>query len=274
MIHLEDFPNEIFLEIFKYFTLSDLFDSFVDLNYRINALLQSINERSLILNKPEDVLHPRVFFFKRNIQHLQIRHPSKVDFQCFPNLRSLTSLFPRDQQLIGLRPKKMPHLTHLTIGFLGIWDCEIMLKLCQRIFSNKFHNLRYCSLWPPAFNDTCTTKTTPTINHIRLQEGTLDDLRVILNVCPNLKRLQVNSNSIEVNTNWYFLRQILVSMFAKVPVQFIHHENIERLEVSFVRYDGMWFEKLDWLFASLFNVKHLVISLCLIQADLERKSVV
>ncbi len=66
-----------------------------------------------------------------------------------------------------------------------------MVRLCRRIISNKFPKLRYCSLWPPAFEIDCSIIQTPLLTHMELKEGNFDDLCVALNSCPNLKYLQV-----------------------------------------------------------------------------------
>ena len=66
-----------------------------------------------------------------------------------------------------------------------------MVRLCRRIISNKFPKLRYCSLWPLAFEIDCSIIKTPLLTHMELKEGNLDDLCVVLNSCPNLKYLQV-----------------------------------------------------------------------------------
>jgi hypothetical protein len=189
--YLEQFPDEIFLEIFKYISLHDLHHSFCKLNRRINYILHSVTGLSLTLNKPEDINDEVVSFFASNIYHLIVRHPNIVRFNRFPSLRSLTSLCPCDRQLSCIKPKDLPNLTHLTLRFTLIWDCEIMIRLCRRIVSNKFPKLRYCSLWPPAFDIDCLIIKTPLLTHVELKEGNFDDLYVILNSCPNLKYLQV-----------------------------------------------------------------------------------
>jgi hypothetical protein len=189
--YLEQFPNEIFLEIFKYIPLDDLYRSFYNLNQRINHILHSVTGLSLTLNEPEDINTEAVSFFASNIYHLIVRHPNIVHFNRFSSLRSLTSLCPSDQQLCRIKAKNLPNLTRLTLGFSLIWDCDIMVRLCQRIVSNKFPKLHYCSLWPPAFDMDCLIIKTPSLIHMELKEGNLDDLCIVLQSCPNLEYLKV-----------------------------------------------------------------------------------
>jgi hypothetical protein len=189
--HLERLPDEIFLEIFKYFSLRDLYRVFCKHNKRINNILHSVTNLSLTLETPDDINDEAVSFFASNTYHLVVRHSNEVQFNYFPSLRSLTSMFPRDRQLRRVRAKDLPNLTHLTLGFMGIWDDDITIRLCRRIFSNNFPKLRYCSLWPPALDIDCLTITTPSLTHVQLQEGNFDDLCVVLNSCPNLNYLQV-----------------------------------------------------------------------------------
>ena len=100
--HLEQFPDEIFLEIFKYISLHDLYHGFYKLNQRINHILHSVTELSLTLNTPDDINDEAVSFFSSQIYHLIIKHPDPIAFKRFPSLRSLKSLIPCDRQLCSI----------------------------------------------------------------------------------------------------------------------------------------------------------------------------
>jgi hypothetical protein len=191
MTHVEHFPNEILLKIFKYMSINDLHDGFYNLNYRFNAIIQLVDNLSLILTKPDDVNDSVVSLFASRIHHLIVEHSHAIDFARFPALRSLTLMLPLDQQLHNLRAKYLPNLTHLTLGFRAVWNSEKVTCLCQQLFANKFPNLRYCSLWPPVMNDFCSIKQTPSLVHIQLKECNFDDVCAVLNTCPNLIYLQV-----------------------------------------------------------------------------------
>jgi hypothetical protein len=188
---LEQVPDCIFFEIFQYISIYDLYRAFSKLNQRINYILQSTIGLSLTLEKPEDINNEAVVFFASRIYHLTVQHPNPVHFNRFPSLRSLRSMFPHDRQLRCIKSKDLPNLTRLTLGFTRVWDCEIMERLCQRIVSNKFPKLRYCSLWPPAFDIDLSIIKTPLLTHVELKEGNFDDLCVVLNSCPNLTYLKV-----------------------------------------------------------------------------------
>ncbi len=172
--YLEQFPDEIFLEIFQYISLYDLYQNFYKLNQRINHILHSVTGLSLILNKPTDINDEAVSFFASGIYHLIVRYSNVIHFNRFPSLCSA-----------------LPNLTHLTLHFTFIWNCEMMEDLCRQIISNKFPKLRSCSLWPPTFDRDCSIIETPLLTHIELKEGNFDDLCVVLHSCPNLKYLQV-----------------------------------------------------------------------------------
>lgn len=66
-----------------------------------------------------------------------------------------------------------------------------MIRLCQRIVSNKFPKLRYCFLWLPAFDIDFSIIKTSLLTYVELKEENFDDPCVLLNACPNLKYLQV-----------------------------------------------------------------------------------
>ncbi|CAF3329820.1 unnamed protein product [Rotaria socialis] len=253
--HLEQSPAEIFLELFKYIPLHQLYYGFYNLNQRINDILHSVTELSLTLNKPEDIDDAAVDFFASSIYHLNVQHSSAVKFNRFPSLRSIVSLLPRDRQLRCIKSKDLPNLTHLTLRFAAIWDCEIMGRVCQRIISNQFPKLRYCSLWPPVFDIESVIIQTPLLTHIELNEGNLDDLCVVLNSCPNLKYLKM-----------------LVSIYAKAPTKPIQSSSVKRLNVSFICGDPNWLDNFDHLLSLLPNIKRLFFHACVVQMDFNRLS--
>ncbi|CAF2396213.1 unnamed protein product [Rotaria sp. Silwood2] len=253
--YLEQCSDEIFLEIFQYISLHDLYRGFCKLNQRINNILHSVTELSLTLDKPEDINDEAVCFFASRIYHLIVQHSNVVHFNRFPSLRSLISLFPHDRQLCCIKTKDLPNLTHLTLGFTAIWDCEISVRLCRRIISNKFPKLRYCSLWPPIFEIDMSIAKTSLLSHIELKEGTFDDLYVVLNSCPNLKYLQM-----------------LVSIYTTSPSKSVKNLSVKRLDVSFIRRDPDWIEKFDQLLSLLPNVKRLFIDVCVMQIDFNQLS--
>ena len=199
---LEYLPDEIFLEIFKYIPLHDLYHGFHNLNYRIDHVLRSLNELSLTLNKPDDINDQVVSFFASRISHLVVRFSKKVSFARFPSLRSLTSLFPHDEQLTCIRPVDLPHLKRLTLGFMAVSKERIILDLCDRLFSNAFPNLLSCSLWPPAFRTDHSTTRNSSITHVQLKEANFDDLCAVLDSCPQLKHLRVWLNDV-TQLHWF-----------------------------------------------------------------------
>src|SRR5579871_6114320 len=49
LIRLEDLPNELLIDIFKYIDVRTLYCSFYNLNYRFNILLKSLTQLCLVL---------------------------------------------------------------------------------------------------------------------------------------------------------------------------------------------------------------------------------
>ena len=208
ILRFEYFPDEIFFEIFKHVPLHDLYHGFYNLNYRINYILHSVNGLPLTLNKPDEINDRVVSFFALRISHLVVRHSKTVHFARFPSLRSLTSLFPNDEQLNCIRSDDLPQLTRLTLGFMAVSDGRIIFDLCERIFSNEFPNLCYCSLWPPAFRNDYPIARTSLITHVQLQEASFDDLCTVLDACPHLKHLQVGLTDVNQLHRFYYCPRI------------------------------------------------------------------
>ncbi|CAF3608033.1 unnamed protein product [Adineta steineri] len=202
---LEQFPDEIFMEIFQYISVHDLYRGLYKLNQRINHILHSITNLSLTLSKAEDINDDAVVFFASRIYHLVVRHQNPVEFNRFPSLRSLTSKFPQDRQLCG--------------------NCDIVDRLCRRIISNK---LRYCSSWPPTFDLNWPIIATPLLTHVKLRDGDFDDLCILLNSCPNLKHLQYllvkrrNVSFIRDDPDWTKKLDQLLSLLPNIKQLFLN----------------------------------------------------
>ncbi|CAF3365854.1 unnamed protein product [Rotaria sp. Silwood1] len=65
---------------------------------------------------------------------------------------------------------------------------------------------------------------------------------------------------------------MLVSIYAKAPSKPIESLSVTRLDVSFIRGDPEWIEKLDQLLSLLPNIKRLFIDTCVIHIDFNELS--
>ncbi|UJR16951.1 hypothetical protein I4U23_003849 [Adineta vaga] len=118
---LEIFPDELFLELFSFIQPIDLYRGFINLNSRINHILNDTYICIHIIN--DDNSHDSqacLNYFAHQIIYLSIDcHPSCLSYEIsllsFPNLRSLHLPLPTDQQCDEITPINLPFLTKLTI---------------------------------------------------------------------------------------------------------------------------------------------------------------
>lgn len=86
MNNLECLPNEIFIEIFQYFNIKELFQAFNNLNYRFNRLIQSLN--NLVFKFYDDTSREKHEFLPY-VDTLVIYSSYHVDFKLFENIHHL-----------------------------------------------------------------------------------------------------------------------------------------------------------------------------------------
>jgi hypothetical protein len=137
---LELFPNEIFIEIFDYLSLDDLYQLFKGLNQRIDQILQSLNNRTLRLQSNyhgKKQIHINRFFAS-NAFALNICGKYHFDFKHFPNLRSITYV---DATHIQLQYLLQSTFCHEKMNYLNVKSDHLSF-LVQYIFSNVFPSLR------------------------------------------------------------------------------------------------------------------------------------
>ena len=77
---LELLPDEILIEIFRYFDARDLFRAFYSLNLRFNELLQTLNDVCLILSIRNREQISTVANFLPYIHTLIVRYKTDVIF--------------------------------------------------------------------------------------------------------------------------------------------------------------------------------------------------
>ena len=161
---LEDFPNEILLEIFDYMRLNDLIRAFYNLNARFNSILFSSNIHLHILypddmetNSNNQKLLTDLIINQRFISRLRLTHDRDIPNKNFINLSHIRSLIldtPTPKLIEQIIPKNFPCLEYLRIGYIS--GKSQSSRLAQDIFSNAFPRLKKCSLNNILDNQQCT----------------------------------------------------------------------------------------------------------------------
>ncbi|CAF3474781.1 unnamed protein product [Rotaria socialis] len=188
MTLLEDLPNELLFDVFEYISARDLYYSFWALNRRINYIVRSLKNLSLIIYKNEPLL---IQTFADKIFRLQVsNHYDIIDIDHFPNLRSLSLYNASDKQLQQIRYDCMPNLMYLFIPIPNI--TESSAKLARNIFSNQLPSLRYADLGIIDVNYISLSSWSPSLRVLCINCTKSIVIRMVLLVCPNLKRFQVN----------------------------------------------------------------------------------
>ena len=187
MNQFECLPNEILLEILRYFNARDLFHSFIHLNARFNQLIQSLPYLSLTLTKQSNSLDR---ISTSLIYTLKIDHTIHVDLNRFPNLHRLILLSPTSNQLKQLVFHSLPVLKHLTIGYEHFLFSSYLTDVCEKIFSNSYPNLVSCYFYEPRITEILPNlSTTNRIRRLKLDNIDFNTYKSILSLCPNLNYL-------------------------------------------------------------------------------------
>ena len=112
-------PNEILLHIFQYFDVRDLYQSFYGLNSRLNAILKSKQNLSVMFSSPDEMDNPYLDLFTKHINKLIVDHSSYINIQLFSSLHSLILNSPSEEQLEQIYNCKFPYLVHLEFGVMN-----------------------------------------------------------------------------------------------------------------------------------------------------------
>jgi len=119
MMNIEIFPDELILDLFEYFDIRELYQSFYDLNHRFNRLVQSKMTYSLITCSADEMDDPLVDRFAKQIAKLVIDHSSYIDFHLFPSLLVLILNSPSTDQLEQIYLCSFPNLIYLEFGIMA-----------------------------------------------------------------------------------------------------------------------------------------------------------
>ena len=203
---LEDLPNELILQLFKYFSTGQIFRSFFHLNFRFDSLIQSSRFLSYSTDAEND---HRCFPF---IRTLIIKTILSYSFQSFPNLHRLILDYLTEDLISQINHLTLPHLDYLSITHrihpLYIED------LHAKIFSDTFPNLTYASIsrirlpsqpWSQTFS----------MKSLQLNEINASIYLAILHACPNLYSLRFK-----------------LSIESKIVSNSVLHPNLKRLMIN------------------------------------------
>ncbi|UJR14520.1 hypothetical protein I4U23_001516 [Adineta vaga] len=183
---LELLSNELLINIFSYLNTSDLFQSFYNLNIRLNSLIQSLKTLHLTLSENTDSIYNHSFF--SHIHSLIFIGNVDIELHQFPNIRRLTLQYPSNNLLNQLHDSNLSHLEYLSIPDILFG----MSSIYQQIFSNTFPNLKSCNLFGFETIETILPWTQTRSLHI-LKIGFIDFhvYKSLLSSCPNLHSLQL-----------------------------------------------------------------------------------
>ncbi|CAF1203501.1 unnamed protein product [Rotaria magnacalcarata] len=185
---LEELPIELFYYIFTFIDIQHLYKAFGELNSRLNHILQSYKNFSLIFDNKVDPLLMNLY--APYVARLIIRTSIHCDFKQFSNLHELVLCIENSQQFAQIQPNVIPNLTRLS--FLLGSAFTLPQELTWDIFSNQFPSLRHVSFGciNVSLRDSWTTS--PSLQFVSILSCKPMCIPAILTVCPNLQHFQVN----------------------------------------------------------------------------------
>lgn len=184
----EDLPNELVFELFSYFTLDELVQLFWNLNRRLNDLLQSLSNLSIIIDgNPSE----SVEIFAEQIRDLKLNTANCLDFSRFVRLQRLELSRATLCHLEQIRADLLPNLTELTL--LTPFYLSLPNDLLNDLFNNGFPSLRRLRLGRVDLmrNFSTSSISSPALEELQLTFIDPNLIPQILFSCPNLRILQV-----------------------------------------------------------------------------------
>jgi hypothetical protein len=112
---LEDLPTEIFLQVFTFFSLEELFKAFSGLNSHIDSVIRLVRGASHVVKYNDVEAINLLQLFSAKISRLVVINVEMVDFTSLINLRSLTLKYGTEKQYDSIRPQYFPMLEILHI---------------------------------------------------------------------------------------------------------------------------------------------------------------
>ncbi|CAF1411572.1 unnamed protein product [Adineta steineri] len=235
---LEHLPNELIIELLKYFKAQELFQSFYNLNIRFNSLIKSLTH--LIYSTKQNDNHILSYPY---IRTLIIDTKIQDQLRYFTNIRRLILDYATDDFISQFNGNILPNLEYLSI-YHKIHPFY-MPDLRTKIFSNTFPNLKYCyisRMRPPCTIQEWTQSLS--LRFLKVNEINSFIYTSILQACPNL----------------YFLK-FKLPIKSKIQSNIIKHMNLKRLIINMNYDDWPWDDTiLEDYFSCVPNLEHFRIS--------------
>lgn len=244
LIRLETLPNELLIDIFKYMGARNLYQSFYNLNYRFNALLNSLTQLCLILwpLKSDNYDH----LFASRVDTLIVHNDVTFTLSQYQNIRHLILSNSKYDQI----SKIMIEGIYLeTISLISPRCFYTTFNIHEMIFSNKFPYLKSCYLttvYSPSFElRQLSWSQSPSLRSLRISSRDSLIHIAILNACPNLYFLELSLYQLDYtpldikphqnlrrlkfilnNLTWSSDKKIFETFFYSIP--YLEHLTIQR----------------------------------------------
>ncbi|CAF2668395.1 unnamed protein product [Rotaria sp. Silwood2] len=251
---LELFPDELFLELFSFINPIDLCRGFMNLNLRLNNILNDIHMCIHIINddRREDY-QECLNHFAYQIIYLAIDcHWSclsyNISLQPFVNLRSLYLPMPTDEQCLEITSNCLPFLTNLTINDNTFKSIVFYSNLCPHLVT-----LCVPRIYSSISNQVQSMQLCLTLHSLYLGFCTIIDVFNILPYLPNLNYLDIvllpNNKTIHqsgVNyDNISHLKVKLRKLDPDLEILLKSMSNLHRLEFLWNDVTGMWYSGIN-----------------------------
>jgi hypothetical protein len=241
---IEIFPNELLIELFEYISPYDLYNTFFNLNSRLNSIINSLKNLHLILQEDWDNKERFIPFFASQISTLIIQHDESIDFSYYSNIRSLKLSMPTTNQLNAIQPSLLPNLEHLYIS--NLFFSGNSEQLCRWIFSSSFSRLQNCQIDRMTFNDSYS------YSSLSLRQLTISPCtwksnmyKQIFEACPKLTHLRIIR-----------LRNISFQLSSNIVCL---HTSLRYLSIHFGSIGNDWYNQIDWLLSIVPNLENFTL---------------
>ncbi|CAF0742934.1 unnamed protein product [Adineta ricciae] len=185
MTRLEQFPNELFFYLFKYFYADELVRSFGNLNNRFNQLVQFFPHLSLSISKINQKQLQDLSIIFPHLYSLSINDRTTIQLQSFNNLSRLILNNPTDKTLIQVQILPFDNLKHISLEVLR--SSEAISSLHEKIFTNGFPKLTsFHHIGESVLRNINQWTQTITLHYLKLHYLDLSSIKLLLIICPNL----------------------------------------------------------------------------------------
>ena len=237
-------PNKLFMDVFNYLSIVDLYHGFVGLNYRLNSLLQQLEHRHFVLDRNWRTETEAIRFFDTRITTLVVQHDELIDFSFFPNIRALKLCRSTIKQCNTIQSCLIPNLKHFYINSIHLGhSCA---QLSHHIFATSFPTLRTCRLEEVSTNSYRCSTSHPILTNIQWTMKS-DTFKRVLSSCPQLSHLQVSLGS-----------NIQIPSTSNLTY---HHTNLQRLDIRLYSVGQWWRNTIESLLSILPNLQYLTLYL-------------